>query len=206
LFWDGVSVYPEYLSDVNVIICPSDATPTYVGAGEGSYYYYGDLDQGPNPCRFRDGSYSYLGYAVSDSLMYSDQSLKNDPVNALSSLDTDLFGAFTSMLLVIAADEISAGDPLTVDNDLTAGSKTLYRLREGIERFFISDINNPAASAQAQSDIFVYFDKISPSADEYNHVPGGANVLYMDGHVEFLKYPSEGPVTRAFAEIVGAIS
>ena len=22
----------------------------------------------------------------------------------------------------------------------------------------------------------------------FNHLPGGANVLYMDGHVEFLKY------------------
>jgi hypothetical protein len=30
--------------------------------------------------------------------------------------------------------------------------KTIYRLREGIERFFITDINNPAASAKAQSE------------------------------------------------------
>ncbi|MCP4643230.1 MAG: VWA domain-containing protein [bacterium] len=29
---------------------------------------------------------------------------------------------------------------------------SIYRIREGIERFFISDINNPAASAVAQSD------------------------------------------------------
>ncbi|MFO7975020.1 MAG: DUF1559 domain-containing protein [Candidatus Hydrogenedentota bacterium] len=204
-FWDGVSVYPEYLSDVNVIICPSDATPTYRGAGEGSYYYYGDLDQGPNPCRFRDGSYMYFGYALSDSMMYTDQSLKNDPdpATALSSLDADLMGAFVGMAGVIAADEIAAGDPLTVDNDLPAGSKTLYRLREGIERFFITDINNPASGAAAQSDIFVYMDKISKNADEYNHVPGGSNVLFMDGHVEFLRYPSEGPCTRAFAEATG---
>ena len=33
----------------------------------------------------------------------------------------------------------------------TAGGDTLYRLREGIERFLITDINNPGASAQAQS-------------------------------------------------------
>ena len=25
---------------------------------------------------------------------------------------------------------------------------------------------------------------------EFNHVPGGANVLYMDGHVEFQRYPT----------------
>jgi prepilin-type processing-associated H-X9-DG protein len=26
----------------------------------------------------------------------------------------------------------------------------------------------------------------------FNHVPGGSNVLYMDGHVEFLKYQGDG--------------
>jgi len=25
----------------------------------------------------------------------------------------------------------------------------------------------------------------------FNHPPGGANVLYMDGHVEFLRYPNK---------------
>jgi len=27
----------------------------------------------------------------------------------------------------------------------------------------------------------------------FNHVPGGANVLYMDGHVGFQKYPQIDP-------------
>jgi prepilin-type processing-associated H-X9-DG protein len=30
-------------------------------------------------------------------------------------------------------------------------------------------------------------------AGNFNHVPGGGNVLYMDGHVEFIKYPGEAP-------------
>jgi len=37
------------------------------------------------------------------------------------------------------------------------------------------------------------------NAAEFNHVPGGANVLYLDGHCEFLKYPGEFPVTREWA-------
>ena len=28
------------------------------------------------------------------------------------------------------------------------------------------------------------------SKDGFAHIPGGINVLYMDGHVEFKKYPS----------------
>ncbi len=33
------------------------------------------------------------------------------------------------------------------------GGNTIYRLREGIERFLITDINNPASNARAQSEI-----------------------------------------------------
>ncbi|MFO7775890.1 MAG: hypothetical protein R6W89_08840, partial [Candidatus Hydrogenedentota bacterium] len=79
-----------------------------------------------------------------------------------------------------------------------AGGDSIMRLREGVERFLITDINNPAASAMAQSDVAVMFDSVaggrldaSQSADRFNHVPGGANVLYMDGHVEFRRYPAE---------------
>jgi prepilin-type processing-associated H-X9-DG protein len=65
---------------------------------------------------------------------------------------------------------------------------TLYRLREGIERFFITDINNAAASQKSQSQISVIWDKIGTRVDSFNHVPGGCNVLYMDGHAEFVKW------------------
>ncbi len=82
-----------------------------------------------------------------------------------------------------------------------------YRLREGIERFMITDINNPAAGAKAQSTIPVMMDSFARargnnwddrlSADtavvRFNHLPGGANVLYMDGHVEFDRYDQEWP-------------
>jgi prepilin-type N-terminal cleavage/methylation domain-containing protein/prepilin-type processing-associated H-X9-DG protein len=81
-------------------------------------------------------------------------------------------------------------------------SVTIQRLREGVERFAITDINNPGASAVAQSGSVVmydwaraYTDNISGNLGDprYNHIPGGANILYMDGHVEFGKYPSDDP-------------
>jgi len=90
-------------------------------------------------------------------------------------------------------------------NDLV---NTVYRLREGIERFFITDINNPAASTTAQSELPVMFDGWAtsymaeeigggnvhiPSVATFNHVPGGSNVLYMDGHVEFIRYQTSTP-------------
>ena len=73
-------------------------------------------------------------------------------------------------------------------------------MRMGIERFFITDINNPAASAAASSEIPVMWDEIRYDAKTFNHVPGGGNCLYMDGHVEWLPWPSEFP-----ADLVGLL-
>jgi prepilin-type N-terminal cleavage/methylation domain-containing protein/prepilin-type processing-associated H-X9-DG protein len=95
------------------------------------------------------------------------------------------------------------GDPYGVgDGD------DVFRLREGIERFLITDINNPGASARAQSEIFIMFDNVATVAAEYNHVPGGSNVLYLDGHVSFVRYPgaADSPVTNAAARFFGTVS
>lgn len=70
---------------------------------------------------------------------------------------------------------------------------TIYRLREGVERFAITDINNPAGSALGQSSISVMWDFLALGGDVglFNHIPGGSNVLYMDGHATWSKYPSQ---------------
>ena len=40
--------------------------------------------------------------------------------------------------------------------------------------------------------------------NEFPHVPGGSNVLYMDGHVEFVRYPTKWPANANMAMLVGA--
>ncbi len=93
------------------------------------------------------------------------------------------------------------GDAAWMVDEFGARMKTSYpRLREGIERFFITDINNPAAGALAQSALPVMWDAWGGdsvggwwSDDQnvvlyFNHVPGGSNVLFMDGHVEWQGY------------------
>ena len=92
------------------------------------------------------------------------------------------------------------GDPFSLVGHGNGHGDTLCRLREGIERFTITDINNPAATATAQSEIWVMFDWVCAKAAYFNHVPGGSNVLYMDGHVDFVRYPNDkAPVVRALA-------
>jgi prepilin-type processing-associated H-X9-DG protein len=101
----------------------------------------------------------------------------------------------------------------TVTGD--SGPFTLYKLREGVERFTITDINNPAASALAQSSVAVMWDhwalaNVDPAIVGgsigialYNHVPGGCNVLYMDGHVEWVRQGAKYPVPSAAGGVVG---
>lgn len=108
------------------------------------------------------------------------------------------------------------GNPNQADENLTftgmfaryaghgnAGGNTVHRLREGIERFLITDINNPAAGARAESDIWVVSNKVSTHVPDFIHVPGGANVLFMDGHVEFVRYPGRAPVNAGMGVMWG---
>jgi len=101
-----------------------------------------------------------------------------------------------------AALRAAADADRTVDQGSgNAGGTTVYRLRQGIERFLITDINNAAAGAKSQSDIFIMYDNVALKADKFNHIPGGANVLFMDGHVEFVKYPGKAPVSPKMAAV-----
>jgi len=188
LFFEGPAVYPEYLSDANVLLCPSDTE----GRKEIDEWH---RNEDPNdiicPCRFRAASYEYIGWAV-----MSDEQLT-------------LNGTKEPMEMLLEFATLLA-DPADHDKDVqwfeSEGGPTFYRIREGIERFFITDINNPAATAVAQSEVPVMWDNISGRVKDFNHVPGGSNVLYMDGHVEFLRYPNKFPVSYAWADMIGILA
>jgi len=252
--------YPEYLSDPNIAICPSDAqeTKSYLWRDDGVCWFGDDGTSLAEPEKI-DASYCYLGWAFDRLLkMGPPESLDNfetvgTTINLIGgNLPTDVtlcapaqFGATVETLFSKAADLLSSlvdgnvssavaaevrkkidEDLNLVDSDLgvsfpgygNGGGNTVYRLREGIERFLITDINNPAASAQAQSELFVMLDQFANTGavQFFNHVPGGCNVLYLDGHVAFVKYvPSTGPcddqgannpVIPSLGVIVGAIA
>jgi prepilin-type N-terminal cleavage/methylation domain-containing protein/prepilin-type processing-associated H-X9-DG protein len=85
-------------------------------------------------------------------------------------------------------------------SDGNGGGEVIHRMREGIERFMIVDVDNPAATAKAQSDLVLMFDYVSVNVEKFSHVPGGSNILYLDGHVEFKKYPGlDLPVHKSYA-------
>ncbi len=75
------------------------------------------------------------------------------------------------------------------------GGDIIYRLKEGNERFLITDVNNPQTSAMAQSTIWAMMDMVgnANNVKYFNHVPGGGNVLFMDGHVDWIPYVAPAP-------------
>jgi prepilin-type N-terminal cleavage/methylation domain-containing protein/prepilin-type processing-associated H-X9-DG protein len=214
---NGKSIYPEYLSDINVLLCPSMSNAQGGKVEDGRWNCdntgdnNGDRDQPICPCRIDDYSYLYIPWTITDQVVCIDPAKANIE-DALSNLNLD----FTSAVSGFFNDAPNHWGPapdktdlnymmqdMTYNDTAIGGSRTLYFLREGVERFMITDINNPAASAVAQSEMAVYFDQFGPGDNIRwsNHVPGGSNVLYMDGHVEFMKYPDKYPLSKTFMAI-----
>ena len=214
---DGLQVYPEYLTDMNTLICPSDPSSNIVG--EGRWSINGDIAQGIDPCAQTAESYTYTPWLIDPTWTHTNGSNPNSENTIRPQFIQDIgqvIGAMIGAAVVYHTVDGQAGVDAAIDileedieMDLTGNSLAVpnpdllaLRLREGVERFMITDVNNPAASAKAASQLVVMFDLVSSTPQEFNHIPGGSNVLYQDGHVDFVKYLTDYPATQAFATIV----
>ena len=238
---DMNALYPEYLSDVKILLCPSNSFSTDPAV------YWDEADNlaqvlngtqfiptsgVPNknfyPCemlgvpstpggKVKGPTYAYTSYTMTSDITQCGTPAACRPADQggfwNSNFIAGLARAYTECPSSNPGCLLDADIPVTYPGTGTGArgdiyanpstwsrsGNTIYRLREGIERFMITDINNPAGSAMAQSEVPVMWDMIYTRIESFNHVPGGANVLYMDGHVEFIKYPGKYPVTYCFA-------
>lgn len=220
----AAAIFPEYLNDIATAHCPSDSGgdpgwlsvaarvpadggsfETWKAAAQAagdkvSYDYYATGELGR--------SYIYKGYLISNNAEFYGL-WGAAATNAILST-TAILGLGNVRLKDYQGDLPLAGSapwppwvPAAPQAQGSAGGSTLLRLREGIERFLITDINNAGASARAESALPVLWDAYgseeytdnSNGTVNFNHLPGGCNVLYMDGHVAFVKYPGAFPIT-----------
>ena len=223
---DPVAIYPEYVSDPNIWRCPSDpdslpmteavqmaleACEPFVHNPQAYKYLYSVTLR----MALHANSYIYWGWVAKDNYdmlaCYDFGKMAIDAIAPDKKADVNLGPCPTVFCYLYYTDmDIDWSNPAVtgiiptdwVPDPTVCGSgsgSTSLRLREGVERFLITDINNPAGAAQAQSTVPVMFDNFSWFTYEggvqgnkrtanFNHLPGGSNILYMDGHVEFSKY------------------
>ncbi len=253
--WQAMKgIYPDYWTDVQIMVCPSDSrsqesvTDNYSGYAswpngtgikqdiEAQLKTFTGPSGGPEDVLTKmmksallsyPVSYIYIPYAtftysqmcdVVYSMMFNiwdyvsgpDAGMEyiyTDPASATRSGPTEwtVLSAYKGLRSEDCHSHLGAwpGGNRDDDGSLMEG-KTYPFLREGVERFSITDINNPAAGASAQSIIPVMFDAYAYYRADWggqttallrmNHVPGGSNVLYMDGHVEFVRYGQKTPM------------
>ena len=240
---DSRGLYPEYLSDPGILVCPSDprvtvplawgmkvpenllsggrfkeeiaAVAARIGEGKKNQYCL-DVKLG-HPV-----SYVYCPYAVNSASTLMDALMLHGVWNFFAVSDSNgRLVDYVADLAVEGCEEVGIArvsgpgfkdipdevlDYMAAGDNRAGGAVTdddggplpwkYYKLREGIERFFITDINNPAASSTAQSGMAVMYDAFGARPGEegsgssvggYNHIVGGSNILFMDGHVQFEK-------------------
>ncbi len=249
---DMRALFPEYLTDSKVMICPSDSgadASVYggqiLGMEEGIDIIGGLIGSGQanGNCILAHisvaRSYAYIPNATTTptqgALVFSANEIAMEearddyeqdalmnlgpgcPYNNVSYTDNgtrvgtyELPGGERIRFGVRADVMNDNGDILTTEGGFSGNDRfetpttfapdIIYRLREGVERFLITDINNPGASSVGASDIPIMLDAWAQSGkivdggssglrvEVFNHIPGGSNVLYLDGHVQYVKY------------------
>ena len=209
------NVYPEYLSDLKIGFCPSSVN------GSRNIKTLKLLAEAPNGFHIEHPAGHELNAGSIGDLVNWSTRYEGDIQVFGAYLDYRYFGHVLMMSSDYVGLDSGGGNNRNVDSDVDANPSSLgssygfdllvstgsggnsapgaqvYRLRDGVERFLVTDIDNPAASAIAESEVPVMFDPISRdiSGNEpigakgwsFNHLPGGSNVLYMDGHVKFVR-------------------
>jgi len=211
-------LYGEYLQDARLLSCPSSVLANRLGDESENIKDY--FLQRPY---LLGQSYAYLGWLIDkgdapvvQAIQFPGLVLMEDWLGrvfsrSLAPISAQIGAGLHSLAVENLNEQLDLTPQLLqslVDHDLqsipkhpTTGeslgngeSEVLFRLRQGIERFLITDINSPAASSTSMSRVWIMLDQAIPrnSGVVLNHSPGGSNVLYLDGHVEYIPYRS-GP-------------
>lgn len=199
---NGLDVYPEYLTDWKIMFCPSDIG-RWPWATDANPVEANPLD---DCMRAENGSYPELFWPEDGAVCANGLYLSAEGIS-YAYLCKLVRPEWTTTVPNAEAlrDGIGSGggDWSTAYKSVQIelpdggfGTVEARHLREGIERFMITDINNLSSSAAAASVVPVMWDHASANVGggldqtQFNHVPGGSNILFLDGHVEFVKYPS----------------
>jgi prepilin-type N-terminal cleavage/methylation domain-containing protein/prepilin-type processing-associated H-X9-DG protein len=196
--FDASVLFPDYMNDFEIMVCPSASTGStavqlYDEGINASDNWQEALDDGHlpdandgvvQPCEIYEHPYVYWGWALAKDFLRTEQDLSHFAESVESLADKLIVdGQATANRTWKLEDDSATPTPV-------GGRTEALRLREGVARFMITDLNNMAsADTPADSKLVVMWDEIADDdTKHFNHLPGGSNVLYMDGHVEFQRW------------------
>ena len=194
LVFKGELIYPEYLADARILVCPSDLDGNdQYQSGRWKENFAPLEHRHTKPCLFDDLSYHYVPWAIRTSWIWDD---------ALLDYDSNFVTEFQEVLRQSSLGLGTLPDWSFVDENCR--KQKVMALHQGVGRFMITDINAPWKGFKSESELPVFFDQLSVVVTDFNHVPGGTNVLYLDGHVSYEKYGTleHYLTTRAWAMAV----
>jgi prepilin-type processing-associated H-X9-DG protein/prepilin-type N-terminal cleavage/methylation domain-containing protein len=201
-------IFPEYLADLNHLICPasksgSNPNPLLIVRrlpGE-NCAYEGAVTRG-------DFSYTYLGYILD---RVDDETLRvNTPVEGPAQLV-----ALAQVMAKVLADENPDNDQILNEKILLSdvgmeghgyadhasmamfGDECISRLRYWITRRMVTDFRDPYVCGPLTDEVPMMWDTggFRPDKPYPSSHLGGCNVLYLDGHVEFVNTGEKFPAT-----------
>lgn len=223
------AVYPDYLADLSFLVCPSSTTAD-LDPGEA----VGQLPPQPcnyplhisNP----DVSYVYLGYCIDDgdgavsgmaglgehgfpedaeAVALGRNALApaqilcvmkyiRDHANNHAALDRDID---------VAAEGFEGAGNGAKDGDPELGpGKTIFRLGSGVYWKFAPRGADWVYRGWIDERLPLMWDVICSDGGTAtsSHSPAGVHCLFMDGHVEFIKYRGRFPCSEALAALLGS--
>ena len=170
MIFNGPSMYPEYITDLNVVWCPSMASASPMERYDEGARGSGNKDGIIQPEELVKSPFNYTGWLFMDALNFMGFDKVGIPGSGVGGryegadyVDTPLGELGDANVATSgAASDDDYNFSATFPGTQAGGGSVLYRLREGVERFMVTDINNPAASANSQSIVPVMWDHLTP--------------------------------------------
>jgi prepilin-type processing-associated H-X9-DG protein len=186
-------LYPEYLSDHMVAVCPADSRvdPEAVFRLISDHPNDGTPKGNIHSDCFTDDNYIYLGWLVVVDQFDNRMLMSGKGVEAF-------FDAYDKL----SPDDHDSNVNVPEGRGFLDGDG-IYRLSCSFDIFLIGDINTTLPSMESGGGIVPFmWDRPYVDPSKFSHQPTGGNVLYMDGHVDFIKFGKVFPMTETMASLL----
>lgn len=193
---NAFELYPDYVNTMDVFVCRTVDLATIKDSG--AFPWYRDVTFEPSllepavatdprneqflkrmprirqdPECMTNQMYTYLPYAIKteEQMLF-------------------LFDELDRLMALGTIDFMKKDLPSLGNHGPGAGGR-FYRTHDGVTKVFQLSVDRPELGAASDTEIPVLFDNMSYAGKlTPNHVvPLGGNVLFMDGHTEFRRYP-----------------